>query len=63
LAKKKARAVFVDLTAAYKFISYRGITCKLLCDWYLAAGPALSRLDRLLPIGPCAKGGPALHLL
>ena len=26
------------------------------------AGPAFSRLDRLLPIGPCAKGGPTLRL-
>jgi len=26
-------------------------------------GPVFSRLDRLLPIGPRAKGGPALRLL
>jgi len=26
-------------------------------------GPALSRLNRLLPIGPRDKGGPALRLL
>ena len=30
LAKNKARAVFVDLTAAYDFVCYRGLTCKLL---------------------------------
>ena len=29
-AKKKARAVFVDLTAAYDTIWHRGLTCKLL---------------------------------
>jgi len=29
----------------------------------LRPGPTLSRLDRLLPIGPRAKGGPALRLL
>jgi len=28
-----------------------------------ASGPAFSRLDRLLPIGPRAKGGSALRLL
>ena len=28
-----------------------------------STGPALSRLDRLLPLGPRAKGGPALCLL
>jgi len=26
------------------------------------SGPAFSRLDRLLPIGPRAKGGPVLRL-
>jgi len=30
--------------------------------WHLQAGPAFSRLDRLLPIGPRAKGGLALRL-
>jgi len=30
LAKNMARAVFVDLTAAYDFVCYRGLTCKLL---------------------------------
>ena len=30
LAKNKARAVFVDLTAAYHFVRYRGLTCELL---------------------------------
>jgi len=30
LAKKKAGAVFVDLTAAYDTVWYRGLTCKLL---------------------------------
>jgi len=30
LPKKKARAVLVDLTAAYDFTCYRGLTCKLL---------------------------------
>ena len=29
-AKKKAGAVFVDLTAAYDTVSHRGLTCKLL---------------------------------
>ena len=29
-AKKKARAVFVDLTAAYDTVWHRGLTCKLL---------------------------------
>jgi len=29
-AKKKAGAVFVDLTAAYDTIWHRGLTCKLL---------------------------------
>ena len=29
-AKKKAGAVFVDLTAAYDTVWYRGLTCKLL---------------------------------
>ena len=29
---------------------------------YSQPGPAFSRLDRLLPIGPRAKGGPTLHL-
>jgi len=30
LAKNKARTVFVDLTAAYDFVCYRGLSCKLL---------------------------------
>jgi len=30
LAKKKARAVFVDLTAAYDTVWHRGLTCKLV---------------------------------
>ena len=30
MAKNKARAVFVDLTAAYDFVCYRGLTSKLL---------------------------------
>ena len=30
LAKKKAGAVFVDLTAAYDTVWHRGLTCKLL---------------------------------
>jgi len=30
LAKKKAGAVFVDLTAAHDTVWYRGLTCKLL---------------------------------
>ena len=29
-AKKKAGAVFVDLTAAYDTVWHRGLTCKLL---------------------------------
>ena len=29
-AKKKAGAVFVDLTAAYNTVCHRGLTCKLL---------------------------------
>ena len=29
-AKKKAGAVFVDLTAAYDTVCHRGLTCKLL---------------------------------
>ena len=29
-AKKKAGAVFVDLTAAYDIVWHRGLTCKLL---------------------------------
>jgi len=29
----------------------------------MCAGPAFSRLDRLLPIGPRAKGDPALRLV
>ena len=29
-AKKKAGAVFIDLTAAYDFVWHRGLTCKLL---------------------------------
>jgi len=29
-AKKKAGAVFVDLTAAYVTVWHRGLTCKLL---------------------------------
>ena len=29
-AKKKSRAVFVDLTAAYDTVWHRGLTCKLL---------------------------------
>ena len=29
-AKKKARAVFIDLTAAYDTVWHRGLTCKLL---------------------------------
>ena len=29
-AKKKAGAVFVDVTAAYDTVSHRGLTCKLL---------------------------------
>jgi len=31
--------------------------------WWHRSGPTVSRLDRLLPIGPHAKGGPALRLL
>jgi len=30
---------------------------------HMVADPAFSRLDRLLPIGPRAKGGPAVRLL
>jgi len=30
LAKKKAGAVFVDITPAYDTLWYRGLTCKLL---------------------------------
>ena len=30
VAKKKAGAVFVNLTAAYDTVWYRGFTCKLL---------------------------------
>jgi len=32
------------------------------CSWHQSTGPALSRLDRLLPICPGAKGGPTLRL-
>jgi len=32
------------------------------CSWQTGTGPAFSRLDRLLPIEPRAKGGPALRL-
>jgi len=41
------------------------ISKTLLCFWFDGAlpGPVLSRFDRFLLIGPCAKGGHALRIL
>jgi len=48
-AKKKARAVFVDFTAAYEAVWHHGLICKLLPDRHMVNGvPQRSILAPLL---------------
>ena len=48
LSKNKARAVFVDLTAAYDFVCYRSLACKLL--WLLPDGNIFCMMMELISI-------------